>query len=90
MPNILQGQGLASSARRGAGLPGVVHEGALLPTLLCSLQHYKPGMDLLGGAGGCAPPSPGQRGCQGVLFFMIKQKIMRYSNLSNNMMINEL
>ena len=30
----------------------------------------------------------------GVLFFMIKQKIirgkMRYSNLSNNMMINEL
>ena len=42
------------------------------------------------------PPSPGQRGCRGggVLFFMIKQKIirgkMRYSNLSNNMMINEL
>ena len=33
-------------------------------------------------------------GCRGVLFFMIKQKIirdkMRYSNLSNNMMISEL
>jgi hypothetical protein len=44
-------------------------------------------MDLLG----CVhPPSPGQGG---VLFFMIKQKIirdkMRFSNLSNNM-INEL
>ena len=38
----------------------------------------------------CTSPSPGQRGCRGVLFFMIKQKIirdkMRYSNLSNNMM----
>jgi hypothetical protein len=47
-----------------------------------------------GGGGGVAPPSPGQRGCRGVLFFMIKQKIirdkMRYSNLSNNMMISEL
>ena len=52
-------------------------------------------MDLLGGGGGgggCAlPPSPGQGGVQGgVLFFMIKQKIirdkMRFSNLSNNMM----
>ena len=46
-------------------------------------------MDLLG----CVhPPSPGQRGCRGVLFFMIKQKIirdkMRYSNLSNNMIIS--
>ena len=44
-------------------------------------------MDLLG----CVhPPSPGQRGCRGVLFFMIKQKIirdkMRYSNLSNNIL----
>jgi hypothetical protein len=33
-------------------------------------------------------------GCGGVLFFMIKQKIirdkMRFSNLSNNMMISEL
>ena len=51
-------------------------------------------MDLLGGAGGVHPPSPGQMGCRGVLFFMIKQKIirdkMRYSNLSNNMMISEL
>ena len=42
------------------------------------------------------PPSPGQRGCRGggVLFFMIKQKIirdkMRYSNLSNNMIISKL
>jgi hypothetical protein len=36
-----------------------------------------PGMDLLGGGGGAGsapPPSPGQRGCRGVLFFMIKQK----------------
>ena len=54
-------------------------------------------MDSLGegcGGGGVHPPSPGQRGCRGVLFFMIKQKIitdkMRYSNLSNNMMISEL
>ena len=51
-------------------------------------------MDLLGGGGGgCAPPSPGQGGAGGVLFFMIKQKIirdkMRFSNLSNNMMISE-
>ena len=41
------------------------------------------------------PPNPGQRGCRGGgLFFMIKQKIIRdkirYSNLSNNMMISEL
>ena len=46
-----------------------------------------------GGGAGVHPPSPGQRGCRGVLFFMIKQKIirgkMRYSNLSNNMMISE-
>ena len=44
-----------------------------------------------GGGGARTPPSPGQGG---VLFFMIKQKIirdkMRYSNLSNNMMISEL
>ena len=36
----------------------------------------------------------GGGGVRGVRFFMIKQKIirgkMRYSNLSNNMMINEL
>ena len=48
------------------------------------------GMDLLGG-GVRIPPSPGQGG---VLFFMIKPKIirdkMRFSNLSNNMMISEL
>ena len=49
-------------------------------------------MDLLGGA---HPPSPGQGGVRGggVLFFMIKPKIirdkMRFSNLSNNMMISE-
>jgi hypothetical protein len=48
-----------------------------------------------GGGGGCAlPPSLGQRGCRGVLFFMIKQKNirdkMRYSNFSNNMMVSEL
>ena len=40
------------------------------------------------------PPSPGQGGARGVLFFMIKQKIirdqMRFSNLRNNMMISEL
>ena len=39
---------------------------------------------------GAHPPSPGQGA---VLFFMIKQKIirdkMRFSNLSNNMMISE-
>jgi hypothetical protein len=44
-----------------------------------------------GGGGGDAPPYPWPEGCRGVLFFMIKQKIirdkMRYSNLSNNMMI---
>ena len=45
---------------------------------------------------GVHPPSPGQRGFrgEGVLFFMIKKKNirdkMRYSNLSNNMMISEL
>ena len=48
-------------------------------------------MDLLGVAGGGVHPP--QRGAGGVLFFMIKQKIirdkMRYSNLSN-MMISEL
>jgi hypothetical protein len=44
--------------------------------------------------GGGHPPSPGQKGARGALFFMITQKIirdtMRYSNLSNNMMISEL
>jgi hypothetical protein len=50
-----------------------------------------------GGAGGWLhhpPPYPWPEGVQGVLFFMIKKKIirgkMRYSNLSNNMMISEL
>jgi hypothetical protein len=51
---------------------------------------FSSGMDLLGGAGGVrTPPSPGQGGAWGVLFFMIKPKIirdkMRFSNLSNNM-----
>jgi hypothetical protein len=50
---------------------------------------YYPGMDLLGGA---HPPLALARG--GVLFFMIKQKIIRdkirFSNLSDNMMISEL
>ncbi len=45
-----------------------------------------------GGGGGC--PSLGQRGAGGVLFCMIKQKNirkeMRYSNLSNNLMIQQL
>jgi hypothetical protein len=50
-----------------------------------------------GGGGGAPPPPPHQalaRGAGGVLFFMIKQNIIRgkmiYSNLSNNMMISEL
>ena len=56
---------------------------------------FDPGMDLLGGAGeGVRTPLALARGVQGgVLFFMIKQKIirdkMRFSNLSNNMMISE-
>jgi lantibiotic modifying enzyme len=45
------------------------------------------GMDLLGWG-------PGQRGCRGVAIFHDKAKKirdkMRYSNLSNNMMISEL
>ena len=32
------GRSIASSARRGAVLHGVMHEGALPPTHLCSLQ----------------------------------------------------
>ena len=51
-------------------------------------------MDLLGvrGGGGCGVPlALTIEGCMGVLFFMINQKNirekMRYSNLSNNMMI---
>jgi hypothetical protein len=52
-------------------------------------------MDLLEGCGGVRTPLALARGgAGGVLFFMIKQKIirdkMRFSNLSNNMMINEL
>jgi hypothetical protein len=35
---ILAGADLASSARRGASFPWVVHEGALL-TLLCNMQR---------------------------------------------------
>ena len=51
--------------------------------------------EVRGGVWGCAPPVALARGgAGGVLFFMIKQKIirgkMRYSNLSNNMMISEL
>jgi hypothetical protein len=47
------------------------------------------------GGGGCIPqPWPEEVQGWGVLFFMIKQKNirdkMRYSNLSNNMMISEL
>jgi hypothetical protein len=49
------------------------------------------GMDLLGGG---TPLALARGGAGGVLFFMIKQKIirdkMRYSNLRNNMMISEL
>ena len=40
--SISPGADLGPSARRGAGFPGVVHEEALLPTFLCSLQHYYP------------------------------------------------
>ena len=49
-------------------------------------------MDLLGG--GVHPPSPGQKGCRAGAIFHNKQKIitdkMRYSNLSNNMMISKM
>ena len=41
---------LASSARRGSAVQvfhGVVHEGALLPTLLCSLQRYHPNITII-------------------------------------------
>jgi hypothetical protein len=53
-------------------------------------------MDLLGRCEGGGAPSVAlaREGARGVLFFMIKQKIirdkMRYSNLSNNMMISKL
>ena len=47
-----------------------------------------------GWCGGVHPPSPGQRGCRGGAIFHDKAKNirdkMRYSNLSNNMMISEL
>ena len=61
-----------------------------MPTLeWCS---YRDGFT--GGCGGTHPPSPGQGGAGGVLFFMIKPKIIRdkirFTNLSNNMMISEL
>ena len=47
------------------------------------------------GGGGCTPLALARGGeGEGVLFFMIKQNNirgkMRYSNLSNNMMISEL
>ena len=48
----------------------------------------------MGGGGGCIPLALARGGAGGVLFFMIKQKNirdkMRYSNLSNNMMISKL
>jgi hypothetical protein len=47
-----------------------------------------------GGGGGAHPLALARGGAGEVLFFMINQKIigdkMRYSNLSNNMMISEL
>ena len=47
-----------------------------------------------GGGGGGPPQSPGQRGCRGGSIFHDKAKHirdkLRYSNLSNNMMISEL
>ena len=52
------------------------------------------GMDLLGGGGGAHSSQPWLGGAGGVLFFMIKQTIirdkMRFSNSSNNMVISEL
>ena len=58
------------------------------------MTYHLIGIPRDGFTGVCAPPSPGQRGCRGVLFFMIKQKIirdkMRYSNLSTNMIISKL
>jgi hypothetical protein len=58
-------------------------------------QSSLPIRDGFTGEGGMHPPLALARGgAGGVLFFMIKQKIirgkMRYSNLSNNMMICEL
>ena len=43
------GADLASSARRGAGFPcmGWCIEGAILPTLLCSLQRYYPNITII-------------------------------------------
>jgi hypothetical protein len=63
-----------------------------------AVMHHKPGMGLLGGAGEGGGGGGGGGGylalARGVLFFMIKQKMirdkMRFSNLSNNMMISEL
>ena len=43
-----------------------------------------------GVGGGSAPPSPGQRECRGGAIFHVKANRMRYSDLSNNMMISEL
>jgi hypothetical protein len=52
------------------------------------------GGECRGGGGGGHPLARARGGAGGVLFFMIKQKIirdkMRYSNLSNNMMTSEL
>ena len=51
-------------------------------------------MDLLGGGGGCGVPLALTRGVQGGVIFHDKAKNirdkMRYSYLSNNMMISEL
>jgi hypothetical protein len=38
---------LASSARRGAGFPWVVHEGPLLPTVFRGLQRYYPNITII-------------------------------------------
>ena len=58
----------------------------------CCCSGVSPPRSTFGG--GCTPLALARGGARGVLFFMIKQKIirdkMRYSNLSNNMMISEL
>ena len=69
--------------------------GFRIEIILALILYVATGMDLLGGGGVFLVALflvALARG--GVLFFMIKQKIirgkMRYSNLSNNMMISEL